>query len=264
MRNRGRIAPFLAAAILFSGYGSGSGTARAESSLPIHSTFQTPPPESAEHKPGKTFLGVKMPEMPKMKMPDMPSLPDMLSTAGALPEKIGLPNANHIIDHQFERLVQKLNIAVPAVETLGYEVRNFEVDWTLPPTIKVRLQSSEQVTDEEYAFVLASVKGDLILESIVLSLNGVAKVQKASGLEPFKRAVIELTIGLPPHVLMTFSDPSNKFHERFIEHRAALQKAIAEAKARRPAAAAPTAPPEPAASAVPAASVAPAAPAAGK
>ncbi|MEI6984921.1 MAG: hypothetical protein WCK65_02240 [Rhodospirillaceae bacterium] len=206
-------------------------------SVPVHSTFQTPPPESAETPPGKSILGVRLPTMPKMpalptmpKMPVLPSLPDMLSTVGALPERIGLPNASRIIDNQFDKLVAKLNIAIPAVETLGYEVRNFEVDWTLPPMIKVRLQSSESVSDAEYEHVLRSVKGDYILESIILSLNGVHKIQTASGLAPFKRAVLEVDIGVPPHVIMTFSDPSNKYQDRFAAHRAELKKAMAEGK----------------------------------
>ena len=78
--------------------------------------------------------------------------------------------------------------------------------------------------------MLASVKGDIILESIILSLNGVHKVQQASGLKPFKRAVLEVDVGLPPHVVMTFSDPANRYHDRFTEHRAALDKAMAEGK----------------------------------
>ena len=204
--------------------------ASAETQLPLHSTFQTPPPESAEPVPGKTFLGVKLPALPQVRMPEVPSLPEMLSSVGALPEKVGLPNANHVIDAQFDKLVRKLDIAIPMVETLGYEVRNFEVDWTLPPLIKVRLQSSEDVSDAEYQHVLASVKGDLILESIILSLNGVHKIQQSSGLAPFKRAQLEVDVGLPPHVIMTFSDPSNKFHDRFTEHRAALKKAMADGK----------------------------------
>lgn len=204
--------------------------ARAETQMPVHSTFQTPPPEGAEQAPGKSLLGVRLPTLPQVHIPDMPSLPDMLNSVGALPERVGLPNANRLIDAQFDKLVRKLDIAIPAVETLGYEVRNFEVDWTLPPQIKVRLQSSEEVSDAEYAHVLASVKGDIILESIILSLNGVHKIQQASGLAPFKRAVLEVDVGLPPHVIMTFSDPTNKYHDRFTEHRAALKKAMAEGK----------------------------------
>ncbi len=202
----------------------------AESQVPVHSTFQSPPPEGAELKPGYNVLGMRLPALPQMKMPDLPSLPDMLTSVGALPEKIGLPNANQVIDAQFDRLVQKLNIAIPAVETLGYEVRNFEVDWGLPPQIRVRLQSSEEVTDAEYDHVLASVKGDLILESIVLSLSGVRKIQRASGLAPFKRAILEVDLTIPPKVVMTFSDPTNKFHDRFVEHHEALKKALAEGK----------------------------------
>jgi len=200
-------------------------TARAETQMPVHSTFQSPPPEGAEAKPGLSLLGVKLPGMPQM-----PSLPDMLTAVGSLPEKVGLPNANAMVDRQFDKLVQKLNVAIPAVETLGYEVRNFEVEWTLPPQIRVRLQSSEEVTDAEYEHVLASVKGDLILESIILSLGGVRKIQKASGLAPFKRAFLEVDLTIPPKVVMTFSDPTNKFHDRFTEHHDALRKALAEGK----------------------------------
>ncbi len=198
--------------------------------VPVHSTFQSPPPEGAESKPGLTLLGVRLPSMPQVKMPDMPSLPEMLTSVGALPEKIGLPNANNMVDVQFDKLVQKLNIAIPAVETLGYEVRNFEVEWTLPPQIRVRLQSSEVVSDAEYEHVLASVKGDLILESIILSLGGVRKIQRASDLAPFKQAVVEVDLTIPPKVVMTFSDPTNKFHDRFVDHHAALKKALAEGK----------------------------------
>ncbi len=198
--------------------------------VPVHSTFQSPPPEGAEAKPGMTVLGVRLPGLPQVTMPDMPSLPDMLNAVGALPEKIGLPNANNMVDQQFDRLVKKLNIAIPAVETLGYEVRNFEVEWTLPPQIRVRLQSSEDVSDAEYRHVLASVKGDLILESIILSLGGVRKIQQASDLAPFKRAIVEVDLTIPPKVVMTFSDPTNKFHDRFVDHHAALQKALAEGK----------------------------------
>ncbi len=204
--------------------------AGAESQVPVHSTFQSPPPESAEAKPGLSVLGVRLPNMPQVKMPEMPSLPDMLSAVGSLPEKVGLPNANTVVDKQFDKLVQKLNIAIPAVETLGYEVRNFEVEWTLPPQIRVRLQSSEEVSDAEYEHVLASVKGDLILESIILSLGGVRKIQKASGLAPFKRAFLEVDLTIPPKVVMTFSDPTNKFHDRFTEHHDALRKALAEGR----------------------------------
>ncbi len=202
--------------------------ARADTPVPVHSTFQSPPPEGADAKPGLSLLGVKLPGMPKM--PEMPSLPDMLTAVGSLPEKVGLPNANTVVDKQFDKLVQKLNVAIPAVETLGYEVRNFEVEWTLPPQIRVRLQSSEEVSDAEYAHVLASVKGDLILESIILSLGGVRKIQKAAGLAPFKRAFLEVDLTIPPKVVMTFSDPTNKFHDRFTEHHDALRKAISEGK----------------------------------
>ena len=218
--------------------------AGAETPAPVNSTFQSPPPEGAETKPGMSVLGVKLPGMPQM-----PSLPEMLSAVGSLPEKVGLPNANAVVDRQFDKLVQKLNVAIPAVETLGYEVRNFEVEWTLPPQIRVRLQSSEEVSDAEYAHVLASVKGDLILESIILSLGGVRKIQKTSGLAPFKRAFIEVDLTIPPKVVMTFSDPTNKFHDRFAEHRGALDKAMAEGKpfpdkkALLPAEPAPAAPP---------------------
>ncbi len=186
------------------------------------SPLSGPPPAH----PATTVLGIPMPTLP-----EMPSLPEMINTMGALPERIGLPNANHLIDAQFDRLVQKLNLAIPAIETLGFEVRNFEVDWTMPPQIKVRLQSSEDVTDEEYAFVLARVKGDLILESIILSLGSVHKIQKAANLAPFRRAQLEVDLGIPPKVVMTFTDPTNKFHERFVEHHNALLKAMSEANA---------------------------------
>ena len=204
--------------------------AQAVSQVPVHSTFQSPPPEGAEAKPGMSVFGMRLPGMPQVKMPEMPSLPDMLNAVGALPEKVGLPNANAVVDKQFDKLVQKLNVAIPAVETLGYEVRNFEVEWTLPPQIRVRLQSSEEVSDAEYEHVLASVKGDLILESIILSLGGVRKIQKASGLAPFKRAILEVDLTIPPKVIMTFSDPTNKFHDRFTDHHDALKKALAEGK----------------------------------
>ncbi|MEI7608253.1 MAG: hypothetical protein WCJ64_12830, partial [Rhodospirillaceae bacterium] len=184
----------------------------------------------AEAKTGMSLFGMQLPGMPKVKMPDMPSLPEMLNTVGALPEKVGLPNANAMVDKQFDKLVQKLNIAIPAVETLGYEVRNFEVEWTLPPQIRVRLQSSAEVSDVEFEHVLTSVKGDLILESIILSLGGVRKIQKTSGLAPFKRAFIEVDLTIPPKVIMTFSDPTNKFHDRFAAQHQALQKAMSDGK----------------------------------
>ena len=204
--------------------------APSDDQLPVHSTFQTPPPEGAEAKPGMSLFGMQLPGMPKVKMPDMPSLPEMLNTVGALPEKVGLPNANAMVDKQFDKLVQKLNIAIPAVETLGYEVRNFEVEWTLPPQIRVRLQSSAEVSDTEFEHVLKSVKGDLILESIILSLGGVRKIQKTSGLAPFKRAFIEVDLTIPPKVIMTFSDPTNKVHDRFALQHEALKKAISDGK----------------------------------
>ncbi|MEI6558908.1 MAG: hypothetical protein WCO00_10925 [Rhodospirillaceae bacterium] len=223
-------AVLLALAALLAAAPARAETRLAESQVPVHSTFQSPPPEGAEIKPGLSVLGMKLPALPQVKMPEMPSLPDMLTAVGAFPEKIGLPNANHLVDAQFDRLVQKLNIAIPAIETLGYEVRNFEVEWTLPPQVRVRLQSSEEVSDAEYAHVLASVKGDLILESIILSLGGVRKIQRAGDLAPFKRAVIEVDLTIPPKVIMTFSDPTNKFHDRFTDHHAALRKAISDGK----------------------------------
>jgi hypothetical protein len=205
--------------------------AMAETQAPAPATSQTlaPPSGPAVPRPGTTVLGIQIPPLP-----ELPSLPEMINTVGALPERIGLPNANHVIDAQFDRLVQKLNLAIPAIETLGFEVRNFEVDWTMPPQIRVRLQSSETVTDEEYAFVLAGVKGDLILESIILSLGSVHKIQRAANLAPFQRAQLEVDLTIPPRVVMTFTDPTNKFHDRFVEHHEALQKAMAEAKLRAP------------------------------
>ena len=196
--------------------------ASADTQMPVHSTFQSPPPESADARSGISVLGVKLPAMP--------SLPEMLNSVGALPEKVGLPNATGMVDRQFDKLVQKLNIAIPAVETLGFEVRNFEVEWTLPPQIRVRLQSSAEVSDAEYEHVLASVKGDFILESIILSLGSVRKIPKASGLAPFKRAFLEVDLGIAPKVIMTFSDPANKFNDRFADHHGALQKAMSEGK----------------------------------
>ena len=193
---------------------------------PTFSQILSPSPEAtAPHHPTSSVLGFPLPTLPTL-----PSLPEMIDSVGALPERVGLPNANHLVDAQFDRLVQKLNLAIPAIETLGFEVRNFEVDWTMPPQIRVRLQSSEDVTDEEYAFVLAKVKGDLILESIILSLGGVHKIQKAANLAPFRRAQLEVDLTIPPKVVMTFTDPTNKFHERFLEHHEALKKAMDEAK----------------------------------
>ena len=198
-------------------------------------------PSTAEAPPGHDFFGLHVPPIPKLKLPDGMSLPEMLSSVGSLPEKVGLPSANHVIEVQFDKLIQKLNVAIPAVESLGYEVRNFEVDWTLPPQIKVRLQSSETVSDQEYEHVLASVRGDLIVESIILSLGGVRKIQRASGLAPFKRAQLEVDMGIPPKVVMIFSDPTNKFHERFVASHEALQKAIEEGKGKAQAPAKPVA-----------------------
>ena len=238
---RTRRLPLALAALLLA-----AAAARAETPVPVNSTFQEPPPPGAEAKPNDGLFGLRMPSMPQMKLPDMPSLPDMLHSVGSLTEKVGLPNANALVDKQFDKLVQKLDIAIPAVETLGYEVRNFEVEWTLPPQIRVRLQSSEEVSDAEYEHVLASVKGDLILESIVLSLGGVRKIQKASGLAPFKRAYLEVDLTIPPKVVMTFSDPTNRYHDRFTEHHEALQKAMADGKPfpdRNALAPAPEAPP---------------------
>ena len=219
-----RLPPALAVLLL------AAATVQAETPVPVNSTFQEPPPPGAEAKPENSLFGLKMPTLPQVKFPDMPSLPDMLHSVGSLPEKVGLPNANAVVDKQFDKLVRKLNIAIPAVETLGYEVRNFEVEWTLPPQIRVRLQSSEEVSDAEYDHVLASVKGDFILESIILSLGGVRKIQKASGLAPFKRAFLEVDLTIPPKVVMTFSDPTNRYHDRFTEHHGALQKAMADGK----------------------------------
>lgn len=199
---------------------------------PVHSTFQDPPPPGAgQDPPAKRWPWLPKLEaphvgMPKVNMPEMPSLPDMLKSVGALPERVGLPNANQLVDQQFDKLVAKLNVAIPAVETLGFEVRNFEVDWTLPPKVRVRLQSHEDVTDAEYEAVLASIRGDLFLESIILSLGGVRKIQHATNLAPFKRAAIDVEFGLPPHVIMTFSDPTNRFLDRFRENREKLRQKL--------------------------------------
>ncbi len=208
----------------------------AETQAPAPATVQAlaPPSGPVTAHSGTTVFGIPVPALS-----DLPSLPEMISVVGALPERVGLPNANHVLDAQFDRLVQKLNVVIPTIETLGFEVRNFEVDWTVPPQIRVRLQSSEAVTDEEYAFVLAGVKGDLILESIVLSLGSVHKIQRASNLAPFQRAQLEVDLSIPPKVVMTFTDPTNKFHDRFLEHHEALQKAMAEARLHAPAAGAP-------------------------
>jgi hypothetical protein len=187
----------------------------------------TPQEPAAEPAKSGSFLGLKMPAMPNLTKPEMPSLPDLVKSVGALPERVGLPNANQVIDQQFDRMVQKLNRAIPAIESLGYEVRNFEVDWTLPPIIKVRLQSSEVVTHAEFDYVLKSVKGDLILESIIMSLAGVHRMQSATNLSAFKRALIEVDVAVPPHVIMVFSDPTNKFRERFEEHRRVMHEAMA-------------------------------------
>jgi len=201
-----------------------SGPAAAETARPSPQTA-TPgqPAAGTTAKPADSGPLLGPLKLPDLELPKVPSLMEVWRQMDQLPEQVGLPRVNHVIDRQFDQLIGRLDTMIPVIESLGFQVRNFDIDWTLPPTIKVRLESTESATDEEYQKVLAQVRGDLVLESIVLSLGGVRRIQSASNLAPFKRALIEVDLSLPPHVVMSFSDPTNQFAERFRGHRENLR-----------------------------------------
>ncbi|CAK0761711.1 exported hypothetical protein [Azospirillaceae bacterium] len=176
-----------------------------------------PSNDSGDGPPIKHKLfGIPLPTLPRLSLPNF----DKLSRV-KLPE---IPRINDMVTQQLDRIIQELNNVVPVIETLGFEVKSFVIEWNIPPRVLIRLQSSEDVSDEEFDMIQRSVQSDMILQSVVFSLGGVRRIQRATNLSAFQRASLEIELAVPPRITMMFTDTTNTFHERFLTHRDSLHK----------------------------------------
>jgi hypothetical protein len=133
------------------------------------------------------------PEIPQISLPEMPSVSLPSLPALSMPDLSGISDSNG--------LIQEVGSTLPLLESMGYEVATFRVQWSVPPRAKLRLRSNNVSDVAALESIDTNAPGGVISKALLTSALTAKRIQSNMKLGT---AIIDVDLALNPKIRMSF------------------------------------------------------------
>jgi hypothetical protein len=123
----------------------------------------------------------------------MPSMPDF--------SILDLSKMSEQAAAQANMFVQQLNDSLPLLEQMGYEVSVINVQWAIPPKLKVRLRSKTGTQPAKAFEPVTAPNQSLFVKTLIWSA---AEAKRIQGQMNVGTAIVDVDFAIPPRIKMSF------------------------------------------------------------
>src|SRR5215217_2470461 len=114
------------------------------------------------------------PEIPQLSLPEMPSVSLPSLPALSMPDLSGISDS---MMRAFNGLTQEVGSTLPLLESMGYEVATFRVQWSVPPRAKLRLRSNNVSDVATLESIDTNAPGGVISKALLTSALTAKRIQ---------------------------------------------------------------------------------------